>query len=164
MKLPPVKLSQFYIVLHQQSQRLKARLVKNYQELGLEYLHDRRWMRRLCLFYKVFFNKVPKYIYELIPPFRHSFRNPNSFTSFTCRTVYFKNSFFPSLIILLSYLSFKNALINFIRFSENKIFNIHDEVGIKLLTKLRLGFSHLREHKVRYNFADTLNSLLQCNN
>ena len=58
---------------------------KLYQELGLEYLHDRRWMRRLCLFCKVLLNKVPKYIYELISPFRHSFRNPNSFTSFACR-------------------------------------------------------------------------------
>ena len=26
---------------------------KLYQELGLEYLQQRRWMRRLCLFYKV---------------------------------------------------------------------------------------------------------------
>ena len=25
-----------------------------YQELGLEHLYQRRWMRRLCLFYKVF--------------------------------------------------------------------------------------------------------------
>ena len=71
---------------------------KLYQELGLEYLHGRRWMRHLCLFYKVLLNKVLKYIYELIPPFRNSFRNPNSITSFTCRTGYFKNSFFPSVI------------------------------------------------------------------
>ena len=35
---------------------------KLYQELSLEHLHQRRWMRRLCLFYKVFHNKVPKYI------------------------------------------------------------------------------------------------------
>ena len=55
-----------------------------------------------------------------------------------------------------SYLSFKNALIKFIRPSENKIFYIHDEVGIKLLTKLQLGFSHLRERKFRNNFVDTL--------
>ena len=57
-----------------------------------------------------------------------------------------------------SYLSFKNALINFVRPSE-KIFNIHDEVGVELLTRLRLGSSHWREHKFRHNFADTLNPL-----
>ena len=71
---------------------------KLYQELALGYLHDKRWIRRLCLFYKVLLNKVPKYIYELIPPLRHSFRNSRSFTSFTYRTEYFKNSFFPSVI------------------------------------------------------------------
>ena len=27
---------------------------KLYQELGLEHLHQRRWIKRLCLFYKVF--------------------------------------------------------------------------------------------------------------
>ena len=71
---------------------------KLYQGLEPEYLHDRRWMRRLCLFYKVLLNKVPKYIYRFILSFRHSFRNPNLFTSFTCRTGYFKNSFLPSVI------------------------------------------------------------------
>ena len=47
---------------------------------------------------EVIYDKVPKYIYELIPPFIHSFRNPNSFTSFTCTTEFFKNSYFPSVI------------------------------------------------------------------
>ena len=108
-------------------------------------------MRRLRSFYKVLLNKVPRYICELIPPFTHSFRNPNSFTSFTCRTKYFQNFFFRS-----------SALINFFRPSENKIFNIHDEVGIKLLKRLQLGFSHLPEHKFRHNFVDTLNPLCSC--
>ena len=31
-----------------------------------------------------------------------------------------------------------------------------------LLNRLRLGFSHLREHKFRHNFADTLNPLCSC--
>ena len=48
------------------------------------------------------------------------------------------------------FLSFRLSnryLLNFTRPSENKILNIHDQVGIKLLTRLRLGLSHLREHK-----------------
>ena len=32
-------------------------------ESGLEYLHHRRWMRRLCLLDKVLSDNVPKYIY-----------------------------------------------------------------------------------------------------
>ena len=55
-----------------------------------------------------------------------------------------------------NYLGVKNAPINVIRPSQNKIFNINDEVGIKLLTRLRLGF------KFRHNFADTLNPLCPC--
>ena len=40
-----------------------------YQELGLDSLQFRRWYRKLCLFYKVFKNKHPKYsffIFHLI--------------------------------------------------------------------------------------------------
>ena len=36
--------------------------------------------------------------------------------------------------------------------------------GIKLLTRLRVGFSHLKEHKFRHNFEDTINPLCSCGN
>ena len=67
---------------------------KLYQELGLEYLQQRRWMGRLCLFYRVVSTKLPAYIYDFIPPVRQSHRHPNTFHSFSCRTEYFKNSIF----------------------------------------------------------------------
>ena len=147
---------------------------KLYQELGLEHLHQRRCIRRLCLFY-IFHSKVPKYIHSLIPSITTSARQPNTFTSFYCRTEYFQNSFLPYVIkewnkldpdkrSCQSYVSFRKALLNVIRPSENKIFNIHDQVGIKLLTRLRLGLSHLLEHKFRHNFEDALNLLCSCSN
>ena len=40
---------------------------KLYQELGLESLRSRRWLRKLCLFYKIYKNKSPSYLYNLIP-------------------------------------------------------------------------------------------------
>ena len=40
---------------------------KLYQELGLESLKSRRWLRKLCLFYKIYKNKSPFYLYDLIP-------------------------------------------------------------------------------------------------
>ena len=43
---------------------------KLYQELGLEYLYQRRWAKRLCLLYKVFSTGQPFYIYDLLPPMR----------------------------------------------------------------------------------------------
>ena len=48
------------------------------------------------------------------------------------------------------------------RDAQRKTFNIIDRVGIKLITKLRLGFSHLRENKFRHNSTDILNILCPC--
>ena len=66
---------------------------KLYQELRLVHMHHRCEMRHLCFFYKVLSNKVPKYIYDLVLPIRHSFTHRNSFSDYPCRTEYFKNSF-----------------------------------------------------------------------
>ena len=118
-------------------------------------------------------NKVPKHVYEVVPSTRHSFRNPNSFVAFPCRIECFKNSFLlcvindwkkldPKIYNSIFYLSFRNTLINFFRPWEKNMFNIHDKVGIKLLTKLRLGFSHLGKYKFGLNFGDTLNILCSC--
>ena len=56
-----------------------------------------------------------------------------------------------------SYNVFKNNILKFIRPSPNKIFQCHNPKGIKLVTRLRLGLSHLREHKFKHSFQDTLN-------
>ena len=42
---------------------------KIYQELGLESLKSRRWFRKLCHFYKIFNDKSPSYLFNLIPNF-----------------------------------------------------------------------------------------------
>ena len=44
----------------------------------------------------------------------------------------------------------------------NSVYNIRDPVEIKYLTRLRLGLSHLNEHKFRNNFQDCLNPLRSC--
>ena len=41
-------------------------------------------------------------------------------------------------------------------------YRIHNPFGIRLLTRLRLGLSHLNKHKVRHNFADCVNPLCSC--
>ena len=46
--------------------------------------------------------------------------------------------------------------------SSNSIYGVHNPKGIKLLCRLRLGLSHLREHKFKHNFQDTLNPLCPC--
>ena len=56
-------------------------------------------------------------------------------------------------------ITFKKKLLNFIRPCSSSIFDIHNPIGNKLLTRLRLGISHLHEHKFRHCFQDTLNPL-----
>ena len=40
---------------------------KLYKELGLETLKSRRWLKKLCCFYKIKNNGIPSYLAELIP-------------------------------------------------------------------------------------------------
>ena len=57
---------------------------------------------------------------------------------------------------------FKKKLLKFIRPSGNSVFRCHNPKGIKLLTRLRLGLSHLREHKFKHGFVDSLNPICSC--
>ena len=79
----------------------------------------------------------------------------------------FENSFVPYCIKEWSKLNdkirniesinkFKVAILNFIRPEANSVFDIHDTNGIKLLSRLRLNFSHLNEHKFRHNRVDPM--------
>ena len=61
-----------------------------------------------------------------------------------------------------SFLIFRNSLLKIGRPIQNLIDNIHDPMGIKYLTRLRLGLSHLSDHKFRHNFQDCLNPLCPC--
>ena len=60
------------------------------------------------------------------------------------------------------YEQFRNLLLSFIKPTCSTLFSIHHRVGVKLLARLRLSFSHLREHEFSYNFHDTLNPLCSC--
>ena len=146
---------------------------KLYLELGFESLKDKRWLRRLCYLYKIVSTKQPAYLYDLIPPFQRSSRNKGCIYEPLCRTMSFKNSFLPYAIKewnkldpnirnAETYASFRKMLLNFIRPKGNSTYKIYDPLGIKLLTRLRLGFSHLSEHKFRHNFTDSLNPLCSC--
>ena len=45
---------------------------------------------------------------------------------------------------------------------HNPIYGIHNPVGLKNLTRLRVGLSHLRTHKHQYNFSDTSSKYCSC--
>ena len=105
-------------------------------------------MRRLCLFYDVVPTKLPAFISDFIPPGRQSQRHPNTFNSFSCRTDCFKNSLFPCIIGVWDKLNPEirsSGSDNIFQPSASKLYNINDTIGIKLITKLRLGFSDLTQ-------------------
>ena len=58
--------------------------------------------------------------------------------------------------------SLKKKILNFIRPSKNFVSDIRNHRGIKLITRLRLGLSHLKEHKFKHSFQDTINPLCNC--
>ena len=86
------------------------------------------------------------------------------------RTKSFKNTFFPYCINEWNNLTVEirnsksvSAFKKLIKFKkkkkENSLFSIYDPLGVKLLTRLRLQFSHLNEHKFRHGFEDTVNTM-----
>ena len=56
----------------------------------------------------------------------------------------------------------KKRIVSFIRLSPKSTLNCHNPRGIKLLSRLTLGLSHLREHKFKLSFQDSLNPFCSC--
>ena len=92
---------------------------------------------------------------------------------FSKQNNFLKNSFFPSAVIewnnlhhniwnVGSFSAFKNNVLKFIRPTPNNVFNCENNRGIKLITRLRVGFSHLRKHKFKHSFQDTLKPTWSC--
>ena len=131
----------------------------------------------MCLFYKVLENENPKYLFSLNSTRRLllSTRNIHDIPLPYTKHISFKNFSFPSTIIECNNLDphlrksesfsvFKSKILKFIRPSPNFICNYHNPRGICLAARLRHGLSHLREHKFKHGFQDTLNPLCSCRN
>ena len=102
--------------------------------------------------------KLPSYLFNLITNLNRVHNTRLSYKIPPIKVIhdYFQNSFFPSAISKWNKLdfhirnsaklnTFKKKLLNFIRPSPNSIFDIHNPLGFKHLTKLRLGLSHLHD-------------------
>ena len=148
---------------------------KLYQELGLGSLRRRQWYRKLSYFFKIFKSQSPEYLFRILPSVSKAYntRTNDKIPLFNNKHSFFVNSFFPSTVIewnnldlkirnSKTFFASKKSILKFIRSSSNCIFNCHSPKGIKLITRLSLGLSHLREHKFRHNFQDTLNPICSC--
>ena len=124
---------------------------KPYQELGLESLQLRHWYGKLGMFYKIFKSRSPQYLFKLMPEKMSSYvtRNTDNNPLFNIKHNFHKNSFFPPSII-----EWNNLDLN--------LLNLNNLKGIRLITRLRLELSHLREHQFKCSFQNYLNSLCIC--
>ena len=134
------------------------------EELGWESLSDRRWFRRLNLFYKISNGLAPSYLADHIPQrsvTNISLRTRNQ--NILCRTERYQNSFFPfciknwnsldeSIRSLPSISCFKTHLLNFVRPPGYSFFGIRDRIGSKQISQIRVGFSDLRDHRCNHKF------------
>ena len=71
------------------------------EELGWETLSNRRWYRRLCLFYKIVNNQAPHYLRDYIPGennIQYNLQHPTLLRENTSRTLRFSKTFFPFCI------------------------------------------------------------------
>ena len=147
---------------------------KLYSELGFESLSDRLFSRRLIFFYKIVKGLAPRYLADYLPPIRiANLRVRPPFQTLYCRTNRYRSSFFPYCIAEWNKLDsrirdlptiscFKRAILNFLRPKANSNFRLSNSQGSIFLTRLRVGFSHLREHKFRHNFSDTIDPFCNC--
>ena len=148
---------------------------KLYQELGLETLQQRRWYRKLCCFYKILKSQSPKYLYSIIPIHNMSYRTRqcNKIPAINVKHDFFKNTLFSSTIMKWNKLdweiknsesiaTFKKRILSFIRPSANSTFNCHNPRRIKLLSRQRLGLSHLRERKFKNSFQNSHDPFCSC--
>ena len=129
------------------------------QELGLESLKSRRWYKRLVSMFKIMNQKAYNYLINLITKYEPTIRTrSNSIPLYKCRRNCFKHSFFPSTLNDWFNLDinirnsepifkFKCTLLSLICPVQNSIYNIFDPKGLKLLTRLLLGLSHLNAHR-----------------
>ena len=66
---------------------------------------------------------------------------------------------------LLSFLqTFQKTNPRIYKPQPSSISNVSNSLGLTYLTRLRVGLSHLREHKFHHNFRDSLNPTCNCGN
>ena len=53
----------------------------------------------------------------------------------------------------------KIVILKFIRSEPNQMFNVEVGEGLKFLTRIRLGLSHMADHKLSHNFQDCVNPI-----
>ena len=87
-------------------------------------------------------------------------------TTFFLSTIIESNNLDPHLKKSENFSVFKSNILKFIRPSPNSVYNYNNPSGIftRLITRLKLDLSHLKEQKFKHGFQYMLNLLCSCGN
>ena len=118
----------------------------------------------MSFLHRVLKSESPSYLFNTIP---NSNRQRQTRNSGNIPPLFVKHYFFLSAVTnwnkLDCYISnvdsfevFKKRVLSFIRPMPNSIYNIHNPLGVKYLTRLRIVCSHLKEHKFKHNFQNSI--------
>ena len=96
---------------------------KIYQELGLESLQSRRWYRKLAIFYKIYKNKSPFYLFNLVPEkTSYATRNVGCTPCFLPSATTEWNKLYPTIRNAENFGIFKCNILKFIRPTPRNFF------------------------------------------
>jgi len=124
----------------------------------------------MFFFYKIFNGLAPQYLCDYLPARNAALVNlrvRHPIYPLETRTERYRKLFLPILYItgnsldsrirdLPSISRFKRAIFEFFRPRPSSTFKVQNHWGVVFLTRLRVGFSYLREHKFRHGFLDTV--------
>ena len=118
---------------------------------------------------EIFKNQHPEHLFYLIPVGRapYTTRNEHNLPVLKSKRICLKNPFFsstvsewnklnPSLQNSESFLTFKKNILLLVKLAAISVYDF------SLITRLRLGLSHLRKHKFKHNFQESLDPLCNC--
>ena len=116
----------------------------------------------------------PEYLFNLLPTGQHTYdtQNLDQTETYYCRTDAFKFFFLYARVEWnkldlgvrksKSYAIVWSALLKIDLPNQCSIYRIHNPVGLKLLTRLTFGLSHLNEHRFNHNFQSSIDPLCSC--
>ena len=136
------------------------------EELGWEIQYPIEVVSKTLPFFVLSKSKTPLYLYQEIPEQRtvdYDLRNTRYYDPNLSRTIRFSDSYFFTILDEWNKLDkgvqrspsisvFKRNFLQIIRPIKNPVYNICDTQGAKMLTRLRVKFSPLKEHRFRHNF------------
>ena len=147
---------------------------KLHKKFGLESLKLRKTFRRPCSSDNITSTGHPTYLFNLIPKSTHGCQKRFSckIPTYECRTDTFMHFFFPWIFATWNQIHpetwnasvgvFMKHLLYEIRPVPHAVYNTYNYNGLKLVTWLRLGLSHLNEHRFDHIFENFIDPLCTC--